>query len=185
MSFQAYLDNIKLKTGKSPEDFLKLAEKKGLLKKEVKAGEIVAWLKNDFELGHGHAMAIYNVFKSASQPITSIEQKIEKHFSGKKSSWRKTFDSLIGKLNEYGEDVKIASTSSYLSILRDKKKFAIVQVNADRMDIGIKLKQNKPTNRFEPAGTWNNMVTHRVRISDPKEINAELLKWLKQAYENV
>jgi Domain of unknown function (DUF4287)/Domain of unknown function (DUF5655) len=184
MSFQAYLDNIKFKTGKSPEDFLKLAEKKGLLKTEVKAGEIVAWLKNDFELGHGHAMAIYNVFKSASQPKTSIDQKIDKHFSRKKSSWRKTFDSLIGKLNKYGDDVKIASTSSYLSILRDKKKFAIVQVTADRMDIGIKLKQNKPTNRFEPAGTWNNMVTHRVRISDPKEIDAELLKWLKQAYEN-
>ncbi len=44
MSFQAYIDNIKAKTGKTPEDFKKLAEKKGLLK----AGEIVAWLKQDF-----------------------------------------------------------------------------------------------------------------------------------------
>ena len=63
MSFQAYLDNIKTKTGKTPEDFKKLAEKKGLLKEGVKAAEIVAWLKNDFELGHGHAMAIYATFK--------------------------------------------------------------------------------------------------------------------------
>jgi hypothetical protein len=68
MSFQAYLDSIKKKTGKSPEDFKKLAEKKGFLQKgklkpEVKAGEIVAWLKEDFELGHGHAMAIYALFK--------------------------------------------------------------------------------------------------------------------------
>lgn len=68
MSFQAYLDNIKAKTGKSPEDFKKLATKKGFLengklKPTVKAGEIVAWLKKDFELGHGHAMAIYAVFK--------------------------------------------------------------------------------------------------------------------------
>ena len=63
MSFQAYLDNIQKKTGKSPEDFKKLAEKKGLLKPEIKAGQIVAWLKKDFELGHGHAMAIYAYFK--------------------------------------------------------------------------------------------------------------------------
>jgi hypothetical protein len=68
MSFQAYLDNIKTKTGKSAEDFNKLAEVKGFLKKgklsdAVKAGEIVAWLKKDFKLGHGHAMAIYALFK--------------------------------------------------------------------------------------------------------------------------
>jgi len=68
MSFQAYLDNIQAKTGKSPRDFKKLAEKKGFLKSgklkpEVKAGEIVDWLKKDFKLGHGHAMAIYALFK--------------------------------------------------------------------------------------------------------------------------
>ena len=68
MSFQAYLDNIKTKTGKGPDEFKKLAEKKGFLEKgklkaAVKAGEIVAWLKEDFDLGHGHAMAIYALFK--------------------------------------------------------------------------------------------------------------------------
>jgi len=63
MSFQAYIDNIKAKTGKTPGDFKKIAEKKGLLKPGVKAGEIVAWLKEDFDLGHGHAMAIYATFK--------------------------------------------------------------------------------------------------------------------------
>ncbi len=68
MSFQAYIDNIKAKTGHGPEDFKKLATKKGFLrngkmKEEVKAGEIVKWLKEDFDLGHGHAMAIYALFK--------------------------------------------------------------------------------------------------------------------------
>jgi len=66
VSFQAYLDNIEAKTGKGPEDFKKLATKKGFLKNgelTVKAGDIVAWLKKDFELGHGHAMAIYALLK--------------------------------------------------------------------------------------------------------------------------
>lgn len=68
MSFQAYIDNIKTKTGKTPADFQQLAEAKGFLangelKKETKAGDIVAWLKADFDLGHGHAMAIFAYFK--------------------------------------------------------------------------------------------------------------------------
>jgi Domain of unknown function (DUF4287) len=72
MSFQAYIDNIKLKTGKSPDDFKKLAEKKGFLKNgqlvtTVKATEITNWLKSDFELGHGHAMAIYAAFKGKTE----------------------------------------------------------------------------------------------------------------------
>lgn len=67
MSFQAYIDNIKAKTGKTPEDFKKLAEKKGLLKPGIKATEILAWLKNDHDLGHGHAMAIYATFKGIKE----------------------------------------------------------------------------------------------------------------------
>lgn len=73
MSFQAYLNNIQVKTGKTPADFTKLAEKKGFLKSgklkaDVKAGEIVDWLKKDFKLGHGHAMAIYALFKGIKKP---------------------------------------------------------------------------------------------------------------------
>ena len=68
MSFQAYLTNIQTKTGKTPGDFRALAEKKGFTKKGqltpgVKAGEIVKCLKEDFALGHGHAMAIYALLK--------------------------------------------------------------------------------------------------------------------------
>ncbi len=64
MSFQAYLDNIQAKTGKSPDDFRALAEQKGFtengtVKPETKAGAVVAWLASDYELGRGHAMAIW------------------------------------------------------------------------------------------------------------------------------
>ncbi|MFN8244262.1 MAG: DUF4287 domain-containing protein [Ferruginibacter sp.] len=64
MSFQAYIDNIKARTGKSPEDFKKQLEKEKLLKPDMKAGELVAWLKDRYELGHGHSMAIWAYFKS-------------------------------------------------------------------------------------------------------------------------
>jgi uncharacterized protein YdhG (YjbR/CyaY superfamily) len=78
MSFQAYLDNIKAKTGKTPADFKKLAEKKGILKPDVKAGEVVKWLKEDFDLGHGHAMAIWAVFSNAKIPGNQKQKTEEK-----------------------------------------------------------------------------------------------------------
>ena len=62
MSFQAYLDNIKAKTGKTPDDFRALAKKAGILNDDLKASKLVAWLKKEFDLGHGHAMAIWAVF---------------------------------------------------------------------------------------------------------------------------
>lgn len=66
MSFQAYLDNIEDKTGKTPREFLALAKEKGF-DSDTKAGEIVAWLKDDFDLGRGHAMALVYVIKNGAQ----------------------------------------------------------------------------------------------------------------------
>jgi hypothetical protein len=54
MTYKAYIDNIKAKTGKSPEDFRKEAKEKSL----TKYGELLKWLKTDQGLGHGHANAI-------------------------------------------------------------------------------------------------------------------------------
>lgn len=72
MSFQGYLNTIKTKTGKGPNDFRLLAEQKGFTKDgqmnpAIKAGDIVVWLKQDFNLGHGHAMAIYALLKGVKQ----------------------------------------------------------------------------------------------------------------------
>ncbi len=64
MSFQAYIDNIKAKTGHSPEDFKAQLEQQGRMRPDMKATELVNWLKENHDLGHGHAMAIFAVFKS-------------------------------------------------------------------------------------------------------------------------
>ena len=185
MTLKAYLDNIKAQTGKTPQDFKILAEKKGLLKEGVKTGEIVSWLKEDFGLGRGHAMAIVLTLQSATQPKTSKEEQIAKHFKGGKARWREPYDELLATISKFGPEVSVAPTNSYISILRKGKKFAIVQITSERLDIGIKLKGAKTTDRFEAAGAWNAMVTHRVQIGDPKHIDNEVLGWLKQAYDAV
>jgi len=63
MTFEAYLTNIHAKTGKRPEDFNAIAIEKGLMNADTKAMQIVAWLKEEFALGHGHAMAIWCAFQ--------------------------------------------------------------------------------------------------------------------------
>ena len=67
MSFQAYLDNIEEKTGLTPRQFLELAHEKGYDEPAVKAGVIVDWLKADYDLGRGHAMALVHVIKNGPQ----------------------------------------------------------------------------------------------------------------------
>ena len=72
MSFQAYFDNVKAKTGLGPAEFKALAEAKGLtangaIAAGVKATQITDWLKSEYGLGHGHAMAIYALIKGAKK----------------------------------------------------------------------------------------------------------------------
>lgn len=67
MSFQAYLDNVEEKTGKTPNEFIALAQEKGFNGPAVKSSVIVSWLKADFGLGHGHAMAIVHVIKHGAK----------------------------------------------------------------------------------------------------------------------
>jgi hypothetical protein len=180
MSFQAYLDNIKRKTGKTADDFKAMAAEKGL----VKTAEIMAWLKSDFELGHGHAMAIVHLIVHEEDVEASPDDKISKLFAGNKTKWRKSYDEIVETIKGFGPDVTTLPGQTYINLLRNGKKFGIVQPSSgDRLDIGIKLKGVAANGMFEEAGSWNAMVTHRVRISDPNQVDDDLFVWLKKAYE--
>lgn len=67
MSFQAYLDNIEVKTGKTPNEFIAMAAERGYDNPATKEGEIVSWLKADYGLGRGHAMALVYVIRNGAQ----------------------------------------------------------------------------------------------------------------------
>ena len=86
MSFQAYLDNIETKTGLTPRQFIELAQQRGYHDPTTKAGVIVAWLKEDYELGHGHAMALVHVIKKGP--------KIDAKHVGSAGSHRDESDTL-------------------------------------------------------------------------------------------
>jgi hypothetical protein len=186
MTFQAYLDNIRAKTGKGPDDFKALAEAKGLLAPGVKAGAVVAWLKADFGLGAGHAMAIYATFTRPGGVRASPDARLDRLFSGGRARWREAFEALLAQAQAYGGGVVGSSAADkYVSLIRDGKKFAIVQPGASYLDLGFKVPGAAPTARFAEAGGWNAMVTHRVRLGDGDEIDAEVLGWLRRAFDVV
>lgn len=179
MSFQAYLDKVQAQTGKTADDFKALAAAKGL----SAHAELLAWLKGEFGLGHGHANAVIAAIRQAAQPQRTPDDKVAAHFSGAKAKWRETFDNLLADLRKGpAPDAEIAPASSYLSLVRAGRKFAIVQAGAGHLDLGIKLKGVSADGRLEDAGTWNAMVTHRVRLTDPTQIDAQVMGWLSEAY---
>jgi hypothetical protein len=73
MSFQAYLDNIEAKTGKTPAQFVATAKKRGL----TESRDIIAWLKKDFDLGLGHARALDYVIRKG--PKFTVKQRTGPH----------------------------------------------------------------------------------------------------------
>jgi hypothetical protein len=185
MSFQAYLDTIKEKTGKGPGDFVKLAGQRGLLRSDVRASEIVSWLKTDFGLGHGHAMAMYSVIRSGVEAPATQRQRLGEHFKGGRAKWADTYAKLFAETDAFAKDKASSKAGdSYISLLRNGKKFAIVKVGVEFLDIGIKLEKNpRPNERLEEAGSWNSMVSHRVRLTSPYDLDAEVIGWLRDAYD--
>ena len=67
MSFQAYLDTIEQKTGKTPLELLEIAKSKGFEGPSTKASDVITWLKEDYDLGRGHAMAFLHVIKNGTK----------------------------------------------------------------------------------------------------------------------
>lgn len=128
-------------------------------------------------------MAIVLLLQQVNTPRVTKDEGISRHFSGSRSRWRKPYDQLVRSVEKFGQDVTLAPTNTYISMLRSGRKFGVLRVTSDRLDVGIKLKGTPSKGRFEKSGTWNNMVTHRVRVDDPKQIDAEVISRLHQAYE--
>jgi hypothetical protein len=183
MSFQAYLDTIEAKTGKNPDEFLRLARARGLTGPGAKADDVIRWLAEDFGLGRGHAMALFTLFKQDASPRPPAADRISALFAGPRARWRPAFDELTAHTRTFGDDVALDPTDSYVSLTRAAHKFAVIAATGQRLDVGIKLAGEPAGGRLSAAGTWNSMVTHRVRVSDPAEIDDELRGWLRQAYD--
>ena len=179
----AMVANMKEKTGKTLEQWVKVAAKSKL----EKHGQIVKHLKEEHGMTHGFAnLAAHTYLNQGAASAAGSEGQgdlVAKQYSGKKAGLEPIYAALIAAVSKFGKDVEISPKKAYVS-LRRNKQFAIVQPStATRVDVGINLKGVKPTARLEASGSFNGMVSHRVRVEAKKDIDAQLKGWLKKAYE--
>jgi hypothetical protein len=83
----------------------------------------------------------------------------------------------------FGDDVEATPKKGYVSLRRATQFATLHPSTKTRFDVGLKLKGVAPEGRLEAAGSWNAMMTHRVRLGSAAEVDAELLGWLRRAYE--
>lgn len=172
--------NLQEKTGKSLPQWIKIAKASKL----AKHGELLKHLKSKHGVTHGYANLIaHKTLKSDAGSASSVTDLVDGQYAGAKASLRPIYDALMVGVKKFGEDVEIAPKKAYVS-LRRNKQFALIQPSAaTRVDVGINLKGRAPTNRLETSGSFNSMVSHRVRLSDKKGVDKQLLGWLKAAYD--
>lgn len=171
------LRNLPEKTGKSLSAWHKLLKQSSL----DKHGALVKFLKTEHGVTHGFANLIVVKYLDAGTPAAG--SLVEAQYAGPKADLKPIYDALIKAVSSFGNDVEIAPKKSYVS-LRAKKQFGLIQPSTKtRVDLGLNLADAKTTTRLEKSGSFNAMVSHRVRLESTDDVDQQLIKWLKRAYE--
>jgi hypothetical protein len=103
-------------------------------------------------------------------------------YAGPKADLKPIYDAVIRAAKACGKDVEVSPKKTYVS-LRRNKQFALVQPSTrTRVDLGINLKGEPAAGRLEKAGSFNAMVSHRVRLEKPGDVDKDVKAWLKKAW---
>ena len=174
------IKNLEEKTGKTLAQWVAVV--KGLGPK--KHGEIVSFLKETHQLGHGYAnLVAHSAAGLVGEDAASGEDLVAAQYAGEKAALKPMYDQLIKAISAFGKDVEVSPKKTYVS-LRRSKQFALIQpTTKTRLDVGLNLKGVAPSGRLEASGSFNAMCTHRVRVESPDQIDKALTTWLKEAYE--
>ncbi len=177
----AMIQNMQEKTGKTLEGWLAITKATGLDKHRA----ILNHLKSEHGMTHGFAnLVAMKTLQTDAGSAASSDDLVDAQYSGAKASLRPIYDQLIAAIQQFGDDVEIAPKKAYVS-LRRKKQFGIIQPSTKtRVDVGINTNGTDPTERLELSGSFNSMVSHRVRLSDADDVDEELTGWLHDAYAN-
>lgn len=176
---QTQIANIEKNTGKKLNVWIEIVNKSGL----SKHGELVNFLKEKHGFTHGNANVVVHFAKqSHAGAAENSDDLIIEQYKGKENL-KPWYDKIMTEVSKFGKDVEVAPKKAYVS-LRRKKQFAIIQPSTkERLDVGLNIKGVEPSGNVIPAGSWNAMCTHRIKIGEAKMINKDLINWIKQAYE--
>ncbi len=172
------LANIEKRTGKTLTQLATIVRNSGL----SKHGELVAMLKKDLGMGHGDANTlVHHARKSEEAAPATADEGLDGIYVGAKAPLRPIHDALMAVIQTFGA-FEIAPKKGYVS-LRGKKQFAMIgPATNTHVEIGLNMKGVKGTARLieqKPGG----MCQYKVRVGDKKEVDAQLIGWIRAAYD--
>ncbi len=171
--------NILAKTGQTISHWVKLAKAQKL----EKHGQVVKYLKTEHGITHGYANLIAHEALQSAASHQGGDDLVAAQYAGEKTGLKPIYDKLMRAIEKFGSDVEVAPKKTYVS-LRRKKQFALIQPSTKtRVDVGINLKGKPASGRLEASGSFNAMVSHRVKLETVGDANAEVIAWLKEAYQ--
>ena len=183
-AIQTQLTNIQAKTGQTLVQLHAVLQQSGL----TKHGEVRAMFQRDLGLGYGDAnMLARALLNTDADGTTGAEaaapgNPTDSLYTGAKAALRPIHDRLMAEIEQLGA-FEIAPKKSYLS-LRRKKQFAMIgPATNTRVEVGLNMKGVAATARLieMPSG---GMCQYKVNLTDIAEVDAELLAWIKRAYES-
>ncbi|MCK6694950.1 MAG: DUF4287 domain-containing protein [Thermoanaerobaculia bacterium] len=171
------MENLQKNTGRSLEEWKRIARDAGF----QKHGEMVKYLKETHQLGHGYANFI--VHKALATDAGSADDKsqlIENQYKGKENL-RPLYDMLMAEILKMGADIEVAPKNTSVS-LRRKKQFCLLEPKTKtRLEVGLNMKGVEPAGKLEgcpPGG----MCSHKIRVEKAEDIDAAVFDWIRKAY---
>lgn len=180
-AIETQLNNIQTKTGKNLKQLEAILKKSGL----TKHGELRDMFKRDLGLGHGDANTLVHVLLgshgAAQAEGKSDDAVMDDIYTGPKAALRPIHEKLMQAINKLGE-FEIAPKKGYVS-LRRKKQFAMLgPATNTRFELGLNIKDSLTDERLTVV-PQPGMCQYKVKMTDAKEVDAMVIAWVKQAYD--
>jgi len=173
------IENLKEKTGHSLDEWKNLIAKQNF----SKHGEIVKFLKETHSVTHGYASEIaLKVLGSDADSSSNTDDFIVSQYKGKEHL-KPYYDKLIAEIQKFDGEFEIAPKKTYVSLKRKKQFIILNPASKTRFEIGFNLKGVEPKGKLE-AEKPNGICSHKINLSDIKEIDKEVIDWIKMAFEN-
>jgi hypothetical protein len=187
---QKWIAELPQKTGRTLEEWLRLVRAEGPPTEKERR----AWLKAEHGLGTNTAWWIAERAGGGDQGIMeddpetylkAAEGYLEAMFSGAKAGLRPLYDELLKVGLSTGPEAKACPCKTIVPLYRNHVFAEIKPATRTRIDLGFALRDMAPTGRLIDTGGFakKNRITHRIPITSPAEIDAEVKHWLKAAYD--
>lgn len=174
------VSNLESNTGKKMAEWINIVKGSGIDGHRDR----INFLKSEHGLTYGFANLVVHYAKgSAGAEKPAEKDLVSAQYAGAKAGLKPVYNKLIAAIVEFGDDVEIAPKKSYVS-LRRKKQFALLQPSTrTRLDVGINLKGIEPQGLLEASGSFNSMCSHRIRLQTVDDVSADVIDWLRKAWE--